>query len=402
MHPRILHLDIDAFLASIEQILEPALVGRPVVVGSGVVASRSYEAKARGVETAMAIHEARRRCQDLVVRDGDARIAERFRQRVAEVLAEFTPVVQVASLDDLYADLTGAPLLTRLGSARILAEQVRERVRAATGLSVAQGIGSNKTVARMATRYAKPGGIVEIAAGEERAFVAPQALRLLPGIGAATATILEDWNLRTVGELAALDQELLVRAFGARGAQLWHKAQGLDDEPVATTPRPASIARETSFPATAESGFVLAMASYLLDRAAAEMRRQQLQARTLAARVRHEDGQAQERQRSLAMATDRTDLLQAVLRGILAGFAARRVRVRHVGVTLAGFERSVARQRELFAHEAERRQALFAAIDRVRARHGFQKVVLGGSAPLLAALAQDRDGFVLRTPSLSR
>ena len=108
----ILHLDIDAFLASVEQIVEPALRGRPVVVGSGCVASRSYEAKARGVETAMAMSEARRRCPELVVRDGDARQIERFRARVAEVLRGFVPVVEVTSLDDMYGDLTGVQAVT--------------------------------------------------------------------------------------------------------------------------------------------------------------------------------------------------------------------------------------------------------------------------------------------------
>ncbi|MEI7547984.1 MAG: hypothetical protein WCK21_08000 [Actinomycetota bacterium] len=169
MDRRILHLDIDAFLASVEQLRDPSLYGRPVAVGTGVVASRSYEAKARGVATAMPLYEALRRCPDLVVRAGDARLCERYRQRVAETLRQFAPVVEVCSLDDFYADLTGVPLREQQAlcdatasdgerSLRPLCEDVRAAVRAATGLSVAQGVGSTRTVARLATTRAKPGG----------------------------------------------------------------------------------------------------------------------------------------------------------------------------------------------------------------------------------------------------
>ena len=144
MDRRILHLDIDAFLASVEQLRDPSLYGRPVAVGTGVVASRSYEAKARGVATAMPLYEALRRCPDLVVRAGDARLCERYRQRVAETLRQFAPVVEVCSLDDFYADLTGVPLRVQQAlcdatasdgerSLRPLCEDVRAAVRAATG-----------------------------------------------------------------------------------------------------------------------------------------------------------------------------------------------------------------------------------------------------------------------------
>ena len=198
MHRRILHLDIDAFLASIELLRNPSLRGRPVVVGTGVVASRSYEAKASGVETAMPLHEASRRCPGLIVCPGDARLVERYRQRVVEVVRDFTPVVEVSSLDDLYADLTGVP--SRIGQApddttageggrclRGLCAELRSEVRKATGLSVAQGVGSTRTVARLATMTAKPGGICEVPAGHERDFLAGFAIDDLPGIGAKTA-----------------------------------------------------------------------------------------------------------------------------------------------------------------------------------------------------------------------
>ena len=369
---RILHLDIDAFLASIEQIVEPALVGRPVVVGYGVVCSRSYEAKARGIATAMAMREARRLCKDLVVRDGDSRLAEKFRARVAAILALWSPLVEVASLDDIYADLTATPALCELGSATAIAQQIRVQVREQTGLSVSQGIGVNKTIARMATRHGKPAGIVEIVPGDERAFLASHALRDLPGIGATTATLLSSWNLHTVGDLAALDERVLEKALGARGLAIARKARGVDDDPVRPTPPELSISRETSFAETLDHAFLRGIASYLVDRATAELRRRGKRARILRVRVRSSDGIELEKQRALALATDRTDLLQTLLHELIAGVLERRVLVRFVGVTLTGLEGQVLRQGQLFDQEDQRRRALFTAVDRVRTRHGFR------------------------------
>ena len=226
MDRRLLHVDIDAFLASVEQLRDPSLLGRPVAVGTGVVASRSYEAKARGVATAMPLHEALRRCPELVVRDGDARLVERYRQRVAEVLRQFSPVVEVCSLDDFYVDLTGVSLRVEQAlaadatvdaerSLAPLCREVRAAVRAATGLSVAQGVGSTRTVARMATTRAKPGGICEVPAGGEVEFLAGFPVEALPGVGPARAALLQQVGVRTVRELCAVDRELLRASFGA-------------------------------------------------------------------------------------------------------------------------------------------------------------------------------------------
>ncbi|MGE3175092.1 MAG: DNA polymerase IV [Planctomycetota bacterium] len=418
MDRRILHLDIDAFLASVEQLRDPALRGRPVVVGTGVVASRSYEAKARGVQTAMPLHEALRRCPELVIRAGDARLAERYRQAVAEVVRRFAPVVEVCSLDDMYADLTGVPLrvqqvladATRSDGERSLqplCSELRAAVRAATGLSVAQGIGATRTVARLATTKAKPGGICEVPAGQELDFLADFAVRDVPGVGPKTAAQLHDFGIRTVRELWVVDRELLKRTFGARGEDLYWRCRGQDDAPVRDSPVLQSISRETSFEpglddALQQHDAVRAMLGYLVDRAAAELRRLALACRTVAVRVRHTDGATGETRRTLAAATERTDLLGAAARELLDGLLQRRVLVRLVGVTLLSLAPPRARQGLLFGAQDEQRGRLFAAVDAVRQRHGFGAVLLGGSAALLGQVPHGRHGFRLRTPSLTK
>ncbi|MCB9885113.1 MAG: DNA polymerase IV [Planctomycetes bacterium] len=418
MGRRILHVDIDAFLASLEQIRDPTLVGKPVVVGTGVVASRSYEAKARGVQTAMALAEAKRRCPELIVCDGDARLAERYRQRVAEVLRRFSPVVEVCSLDDFYADLTGVPLRIEQAladptvapgeaSLRALCEQVRAAVRAETGLSVAQGLGATRTVARMATTRAKPGGICEVMPGEESDFLAGFPVEVLPGVGHRTAGMLQQVGVTTVAELRALDRELLRQSFGARGDDLWLRCRGLDETPVKLTPTLQSISRESSFEPRHDAGsqeraFLRGMLAYLLDRAAAELRTQRLLARTVVVRVRHVDGVQGEKARSLREATDRTDVCMALAGELLDELLTRRVLVRLVGVTLRSLSAVSAAQGLLFGGEDQARKKLFAAVDAVRARHGFGSLVVGEAAELLGKLPQGRHGFRLRTPSLTK
>lgn len=418
MQRRILHVDIDAFLASLEQIRDPTLLGRPVVVGTGVVASRSYEAKARGVQTAMPLAEARRRCPELVVCDGNARLAERYRQKVAEILRRFAPVVEICSLDDFYADLTGVPLrvqgvladATRSAdevSLQTLCEQVRAAVRQETGLSVAQGLGSTRTVARMATQRAKPGGICEVLPGDEATFLGTFPVAAVPGIGPRTADLLQQVGIATVEQLRLCDRELLRQSFGARGDELWAKCRGLDDAPVRASALVQSISRESSFEPSADAGsqqrrFLRGMLGYLLDRAAAELRRQRLLARTVEVRVRHVDGVAGEKARSLRDGTDRTDQLMELGGALLDELLERRVLVRLVGVTLRSLAAAGQTQGLLFGGDEAAKKKLFAAVDAVRARHGFGALVLGEAAELLGKLPQGRHGFVLRTPSLTK
>lgn len=418
MDRRILHLDIDAFLASVEQLRDPSLRGQPVAVGTGVVASRSYEAKARGVTTAMPLFEALRVCPDLVVRAGDARLAERYRQRVAEVLRTFAPVVEVCSLDDFYADLTGVPLRVQQAladstasdaerSLRPLCEELRATVRAATGLSVAQGLGSSRTVARLATTRAKPGGICEVPAGHELDFLAEFAVEDLPGVGPKTSEQLASFGIATVRDLRLVDRELLRRTFGARGEELYWRCRGQDDAPVRDSPALQSISRESSFEpacddALQQHDLVRAMLSYLVDRAATELRRCQRTCRTVAVRVRHIDGHQGETSRTAKQATDRTDELAQRARVLLDELLHRRVLVRLVGVTLHNLAPRGLVQAGLFDQRERARGKLFAAVDAVRERHGFGALLVGESAALLGHVPHGAHGFRLRTPSLTK
>tara|TARA_R110002096_G_scaffold296_6_gene1687 strand:+ start:58 stop:1323 length:1266 start_codon:yes stop_codon:yes gene_type:complete len=415
---RILHVDIDAFLASVEQLRDPAVLGKPVAVGTGVVASRSYEAKRLGVETAMSLHEAKRRCPELIVREGDSRLAERYRQKVAEVIQQFSPVVEVCSLDDFYADLTGVPLVveqvledsTGISSERSLAglcRELRREVRNATGLSIAQGLGSTRTVARLATTKAKPGGICEVPQGHELDFLGDFPIEQVPGIGPKSQQLLHKVGIESVRQLWTVDRELLRQSFGARGEDIWLRCRGLDEAPVKETPALRSISRETSFEPRDDAGsqhrlFLRGMLAYLLDRATTELRQQQMLARTVQVKLRHVDGVSGERSRSIREATDRTDICMDIAASLLDELLSRRVMVRLVGVTLTSLQPHGIKQGQLFAEQDTSRKKLFAAVDAVRKRHGFGALVLGASSELLGQLPHGPNGFRLRTPSLTK
>lgn len=449
-----LHLDIDAFLASVAQILEPGLIGKPVVVGSGVVASRSYEAKARGVATAMPIAEALRVCPGLVRRAGDAFAAERFRRRVARVLMGFAPRVEITSLDDMYADLSGMPGVGREGSvggAREdavleLCERLRAQVRAETGLSVSLGLGATRTLARLATDRAKPGGIHWVRPGEERSFLDPLPVSALPGIGRKTAAQLEEYRIRTVAELRLLDRTLLEESFGKRGEEMFWKARGLPagerDQVVQVAEGRAeetvggctgseagwgaggawaegglgqSLSRETTLEEpSADPGFMRAMLAYLVDRASARLREQGRRAGRLQVRLRSERSLKAAR-RVEPPSAERGVLVELALE-ILEELLARRCMVSRIGLSL---ERLMSDggyvQGDLFSllvaegsgplhgegmRELQSRR-LDESLDRIRNRYGFGAMTVGPSIALLGKLVRTHAGFRMRTPSLS-
>ena len=208
----ILHLDADAFFASVEQRDQPRLRGRPVAVGTGVVASCSYEARRWGVRTGMRLAEARSLCRCLVILPGDYRRDEQAARRMLAICLDRTPLVEVAALDDLYLDVTNQ----QEGTPDRLADDLRSQVRGEVDLSVSIGIGSSKMVAAVATDAAKPGRRIVVPSGEERAYLAPWPAQVLPGVGPKVAARLQRLNVLRVAELADVPLPLLCACSATR------------------------------------------------------------------------------------------------------------------------------------------------------------------------------------------
>jgi DNA polymerase-4 len=449
---RIVHADVDAFLASVEQALHPHLRGRAVVVGGhrrerNLVMSCSYEARAFGVRAGMPLGEAARRCPRAIFRRGDAQAANRLRERTARILLGFSPQVEVASIDDFFVDLTGTHALH--GSAFDAAVAMRARVWQALHLPLTLGIGTSRLVARLAGKLGKPGGVAEILPGQEAGFLAALPVEQLPGVGHHVGALLERFHVRTVGELRAVSREVLYASFGKLGLALYERARGLDSEPVEATyveqpdgsllaRPPASIRRDSTFePEEGRREIVEAMLAYVTERAAARLRAARSTARALEVRLVYvdtrptpEDSSARPRdddrgrcefaaRRTLDRPSDSTAELAGAARELLCSLPTRRALVKRVGLTLAPLAPRGGWQGHLFdeggaaedaaqtasgarASRPDRHRRLDDVLDRLRARVGFGRVLRGASAPLARTHQLERDGYRLRTPSLNQ
>lgn len=406
----ILHVDIDAFFASVEQIRHPKLRGLPVIVGNGVIASCSYEARRHGLHAGMRLSEARRLCPEVVILDGHEKVYRAFATRVFDICRRFAPTVE-CYLDEAYADLSGTRALYG-GNRRTAARALKDAVRNEVGLDVTLGLGTSRMVAKMAGKSVKPDGFRVIHPGAEEAFLTALPVDRLPGVGYATGRVLRALNVQTIGDLRALPLEQLVHLFGVNGRLLFERCRGRDTRPVCAREIPRSISRETSFHHdTIDPKEIEGMLGYLTERAVRTARQLGLKARTVSVRARAADrpeaaggesdgGQAA---RTLPVPSDRDEEIFHAALELLHAVHRRREALHAVGVTLSNFVADSLGQLDLFDPErGVRLDRFYQSLDRVRDRFGHAAVVTGASIHLIGKVEQDGYGFVLRTPSLTK
>lgn len=405
-YPAIVHLDIDAFFASVEQLRAPHLQGRPVVVGTGVVASASYEARAFGIRAGTPIHEAHRLCRDLILLPGHAPTYRAFAERVFELAAELSPDLDTF-LDDAFVDLSGTERLH--GHLIRAADALRRRVTKETGLSISLGLGTNRMVARMVTRLGKPGGFAWLRPGGEAEFVAGRPIEELPGIGPRRASLLHEMGLSRIGELRELSTAHLRDLFGEAGLLIATRALGKETGAIDPGEMPRSIRRETSFdePATGRPQLE-GMLHYLTERAGAQARRLGIEPQRARVHLCWADGASASRGVRIQMSGCVTEQLFSAGRALLRGLLKRRMGVRRLGIQISRFRLVAGAQMPLFTAglapngEPARQRRLDAAVDEIRGRFGFRAIIRGPSLELRDHLPSDAYGFILRTPCLTR
>jgi DNA polymerase-4 len=284
--PSILHADLDAFYASVEQLLDPALRGRPVAVGGGVVLAASYEAKRFGVSGGMSGRQARERCPGLVIVKGRFKEYQRLSERVMAILGDFTPAVQRISIDEAFLDVAGSRRL--FGPPASIARAIRSRVRDEVGLPISVGAARTKHLAKIASQVAKPDGLVVVPPGQERAFLDPLPVRLVWGVGPATEQRLARRGITTVGQLARSSPDMLARLLGGgQGAKLRALARNDDIRTVRPGGRVKSVGAQSAFPRAAPSPeLVHEVLGHLADRVAGRLRARGRAGRTVTVRVR--------------------------------------------------------------------------------------------------------------------
>lgn len=381
----ILHVDMDAFYASVEVLDDPSLAGKPIIIGApesrSVVSSASYEARRFGVRSAMPVGQALRLCPTaIVVTPHFDRYVEMSRA-VMSIFHDVTPLVEPLSIDEAFLDVRGARRLW--GSPGTIARALRQRVREETGLTCSIGVAATKHVAKMASTISKPDGLLIVAEADTAAFLAPRSVRALWGIGPKSAEALESRGIRTVADVLETPRPVLERALGvAMGDRIWHLARGLDARKVDTARVEKSVGHEETFhediddPAVLRSEF-----RRLADRVGARLRSHGWEARTIAVKVRFADFTTISRSQTLS---EPTAVGQRIGEAALELFAAldRRLPVRLVGVRAEQLRVSREAGPTLWDDDAEWRR-IEGALDDASARFGRGAVtratLLGGT-----------------------
>jgi DNA polymerase-4 len=384
----ILHADLDAFYASVEQLLDPSLRGHPVAVGGGVVLAASYEARAFGVRSGMAGWRAQRLCPELRFVGGHFHHYQRLGDQVIAVLEDFSPFVERISIDEAFLDVAGAVHL--FGSPEDIAGAIRRRVRDEVGLAVSVGVARTKHLAKVASQVAKPDGLVVVDPGREKSFLDRLPVELMWGVGPATGARLASVGIRTVGELAAAGSPLLGHLLGdAAGAKLASLAVNTDPRRIETEKRSSSVGAQSALGRKdADPRSMHATLGYLADRVASRLRAAGRAGRTVTVRVRFAGLRSVTRSTTLPVALAGTTLLTEVAHDLARTALADHPRERQItllAVSVSNLIDEPALQLELplgldgdgprpGAPPAAARRGLDRSVDAIRARFGRQAI----------------------------
>ncbi len=376
----IFHIDLDAFFVTVEQVLNPALLGKPVIVGGrpqgrGVVASASYEARKFGIHAAMPLARAKRLCPQAIFVVGSYHRYAEFSQKFMQILGDFSPSLEPGGIDEAYLDVTGCP---NYGSWRALAMKIKERIRKETGLVASVGIAPCKIVAKVASDAGKPDSLVEILPGQERSYLAAMAVQKLPGVGDKTGTVLRSMGIDTIGQLADMPDGLFRMRFGDGMAWLQRHARGIDDSPVEERGEAKSISRETTFEKdTVDSAMLRATLRYFAEKLGAELRDLNKMARTVTLKLRYADFETVNRGSTSREANNLDDAIFRVAARLLEATLGKKYKpVRLIGLEVSNFTGGET-QLSLFNAETKRLEKLDRAIDRVRDKYGFDAIQTG-------------------------
>ncbi|MBI5154381.1 DNA polymerase IV [Candidatus Poribacteria bacterium] len=377
--PTILHLDMDSFYVSVERLLDASLIGKPVVVGGppdsrGVVASASYEAREFGIHSAMPSSQAARLCPRAIFVHGTyARYAE-YSAQVHEILDEYSPLVQMASQDEAYVDLTGTERLW--GSPWQTAHRVREAVTARTKLPCSAGVATGKLIAKIASDLCKPKGLLWIPAGSEEAFLRPLPVKRMPGIGPKATERLEECGLKLLGDIQRLGAERMKLHFGEHGAELYERAMGRGSSLVSLDETVKSVSHETTFEKDTSDALLLSeVLSRLCEKVASRLRGHDASARTVSVKFRYAGFETHSVSKTLSAPFRDEGALFQTARELLEERRESNRPLRLIGVAAEHLEFEGG-QLDLLAEceEGQKRDRLLRAIDGLRDKHGFDAI----------------------------
>jgi DNA polymerase-4 len=379
---------MDAFFVSVEELYDPSLKGKPVVVGGkgherGVVSAASYAARKFGVHSAMPLRTAAALCPQAIFLDGHRERYELYSGKVREVIGSFTPRFEMASIDEGYLDLTGTERLH--GPPLAAAHKLHEAIRRATGLNNSIGCSGARMVSKVASDQAKPNGVLWVPAGAEAAFLAPLEIRKIPGVGKVAERQLAELGVYKVGDLAGLDERILRERLGKMGLALAGKARGMDagswfEKEMGGGEEPKSISHEHTFGEDTRDRTVLeATLAHMSEKVGRRLREQGLHARTVQIKFRYSDFSTFTRAASLDHATQLDTEIYRTARELFLKNWDRGRAVRLVGVQTTGFEEAEGQLDLLDGEKNEKLKKLMTAADVLRDRFGDGTVNLAGA-----------------------
>lgn len=377
----ILHVDMDAFFVSVEEVLNPNLKGKPVIVGGnpdgrGVVSAASYEARKYGIHSATPLAAARRLCPDAVFLRGNHSRYVEFSRRIMEIFDSYTPIVEPLSLDEAYLDLTGCQKLH--GSVMKTATRIREEIKRKIGINSSIGIATNKLVAKIASDLAKPNGMLWISPGKEQDFLAFLPVNKMPGVGKKYEKILKMMGIHRIGDLTKISKKLLEKAFGKHGVALYKKCRGLSNNPVKRKEVVKSMSKETTFETdTTDKKQLESTLVYLIGKICSKLRKINLKTRCVTVKLRYSDFKTSSLSLTLPVAASLDKVIIKAACKLLNKLTNRRIRVRLIGISLSSFS-ACSHQADLFEEkEWLKMEKLYKGIDQIRYRYGFKSILTG-------------------------
>jgi len=377
MNRLIAHMDLDTFFVSAERLDDSSLLGKPVIIGGfsdrGVVASCSYEARKFGVHAAMPGKLARRICPQAIWIRGDMDKYSKLSHLVTEVITSEAPLVEKASIDEHYLDVTG---MDRFFGTQKWMHELRMRIIKETGLPISFGLSVNKTVSKIATGEAKPNGEKEVTAPLVKPFLNPLSIKKIPGIGDKSYHTLRDMGIVYIETLSNMPPELLVKVMGDNGKQIWEKANGIDSRPVQPYHEQKSIGSERTFETdTTDIKFLHEVLSKMVQDICFDMRKQNRLCATVTLKLRYSDFQTHTAQARVAY-TSYDHVILAKAKDLLQKLYDRRLLIRLIGVKVSNLVYG-AQQIDLFEDSVEMIK-LYQALDQIKHWYGKKAVRKGG------------------------